>query len=455
MLRLYRHFLFLMLASILSFVTYAQSGLTKSSNPIHTGIFSIQDEQFGIWNGQEYIPLFIKGINLGVSVPGTQPGQLAATREDYRRWFRLIREAGYNTIRIYTLHYPRFYEELRSYNLENPQRPLLLLQGVWLEEQEIYRDLYQLTSAFSQETREVIRAVHGDITIEHRFGKAYGSFVADVSQWVAGYLVSREIFQDEVAVTNAARPDKTTFQGTYLSLEEDASPTEVWMLEHLDSLVIFEMENYGVIRPVGFSSWPTLDPITHPTEGLLYDSQEDDQQIDLADVTWPDSSGGFFIGYHAYPYYPDFIVQDPEYNAASDEMGPNSYLGYLTDLKDHYKGIPLVIAEFGVPSSWGSAHLTRSGMNHGGLTEEEQGRYSIRMMDNISEAGCAGGIQFSLIDEWFKQTWITNPYSAREYRHYLHNITSPEQNFAILSYMPRPEPFFVAVNFKNSEINRI
>ena len=44
---------------------------------------------------------------MGNAVPGTQPGELAATREDYRRWFHLIKEAGYNTIRLYTLHYPK------------------------------------------------------------------------------------------------------------------------------------------------------------------------------------------------------------------------------------------------------------------------------------------------------------------------------------------------------------
>ncbi len=433
----------------------AQTALQEPVEQTYTGTFSIQDEQFSIWNEEQYIPIFIKGINLGVSVPGTQPGQLAATRKDYRRWFSLIREAGYNTIRTYTLHFPRFYEELMFYNLDNPRSPLLLIQGVWLEEQLVPGDLYQLSSSFNQEIKEVIRAVHGNIDIDHRFGKAYGSFNADVSDWIAGYLIGREIFPVEVALTNQAHPEKTVFHGTYLMHPEEASPVEVWMLEHLDSLMMYEKENFGTLRPAGFSSWPTLDPLTHPTEGLLYDSQEDQQQIDLAGVSWPDSSGGFFIGYHAYPYYPDFIVQDPDYNSAADEFGPNSYLGYLSDLKDHYRGIPLIIAEFGVPSSWGSAHLTPTGMHHGGITEEEQGIYSIRMMDNIREAGCAGGIQFSLIDEWFKQTWITNPYSSGEFRHYWHNITAPEQNFGILAYMPRPGSFYQAGNFEKSEINRI
>ncbi len=100
---------------------------------------------------------------------------------------------------------------------------------------------------------------------------------------------------------------------------------------------------------------------------------EDLEQIDLANLLHTETSPGFFIGYHAYPYYPDFIIQDPIYLAESDSIGPNSYLGYLKDLKAHYQDIPLIIAEFGVPSSWGAGHLAPSGMHHGGISEEEQG----------------------------------------------------------------------------------
>ena len=55
----------------------------------YRGDYAIKEDKFAIWNGFNYVPIFIKGINLGVSVPGTQPGELAATTEDYRRWFGL------------------------------------------------------------------------------------------------------------------------------------------------------------------------------------------------------------------------------------------------------------------------------------------------------------------------------------------------------------------------------
>ncbi|TFH28228.1 MAG: T9SS type A sorting domain-containing protein [Bacteroidia bacterium] len=418
------------------------------------GDYAIKNEQFAIWNGKGYIPVFIKGINLGISVPGTQPGQLAASSEDYRRWFHLIREAGYNTMRVYTLHFPRFYEELRKFNLEHPQSPLMVMHGIWLEENEVTTDLFLQTAEFDQEIREAVAAVHGDIVIASRPGKAHGSFTSDISPWVIGFLPGREIQPAEVALTNQSHPGETAYSGAFFQLPE-GDPVEVWLAQRLNNLMIYEYENYQSRRPTGFSSWPTLDPLTHPTEQGIAGSSEDSEQIDLADMVSTDSSAGFFIGYHAYPYYPDFIVEDPYYKAESDQEGPNNYLGYLRDLKSHYKAIPLLIAEFGVPSSWGAGHQSSSGMNHGGLSEEEQGKYSVRMFDNLTESGCAGGIQFSLIDEWFKQTWITNPYSNAEYRHFWHNITAPEQNFGILAYAPPPGPFLKTGSYSGASISGV
>ncbi|MEZ5072134.1 MAG: Ig-like domain-containing protein [Bacteroidales bacterium] len=414
-----------------------QVNLPLQTEAEHTGPFRTLEDRFAVWNGREYVPLFVKGINLGVAVPGTQPGELAATREQYRRWFSLIREAGYNTLRVYTLHYPHFYEELATYNRAHPGAPLFLVQGIWLDEETGSEDLYDYSFEFMTEIRKVVRAVHGDATVDPQPGKASGAYAEDVSSWVLAYLAGREVFPNEIAATNALHPLDRTLEGIHLSVP-DGDPAELWIARMLDHIVDTEQDRYGEVRPVGFSSWPTLDPIDHPTEALLVNSTEDKEQVDLSKLVFSESSGGGFISYHAYPYYPDFIVHDPDYGSESDAVGPNSYLGYLKALKAHYGGMPLLIAEFGVPSSWGSAHEAPSGMNHGGMSEEEQGEAALRMLENIREAGCAGGIQFSLFDEWFKQTWITNALSDATYRHLWHNIASPEQNFGILRFDSRP-----------------
>jgi hypothetical protein len=208
----------------------------------------------------------------------------------------------------------------------------------------------------------------------------------------------------------------------------------------LDETIKYEALNYSVRRPVSMSSWPTLDPLNHPTE--VY-TDEDKASFDLEKITLRIPEPGIFASYHAYPYYPNFISQQPSYLTYRDSYGPNSYLGYLNSLKAHYSSMPLVIAEFGVPSSWGSAHQSFSDMHHGGYSEVQQGEKNMRLMHNIIDAGCAGGFMFAWMDEWFKPTWIVaylEAYGTNSggitipTRQLWHNLTSPEQNFGLMTY---------------------
>jgi hypothetical protein len=181
--------------------------------------------------------------------------------------------------------------------------------------------------------------------------------------------------------------------------------TERWVAARLEHLVAFERAEFGTERPVGFSSWPPLDPLRHPTESR--DSDEDTVALDLANLEAVDAPAGFFVSYHVYPYNPDFMNEDPGYRGVRDADGPNPYLGYLRDLKTHYRGIPLLVAEFGIPSSWGCARFNPASMGHGGHDETEQGRISARLLRSIRDSGCAGGVYFAWIDEWWKGNWIT------------------------------------------------
>ncbi|WP_106219142.1 T9SS type A sorting domain-containing protein [Pontibacter ummariensis] len=370
---------------------------------------------------------------MGIATPGTFPGELAASRADYGRWFQLIREAGFNNIRLYTLHYPHFYEVLDSFNLANPQQPLFFFQGIWLEEEvEGYdHDLYTLSPYFEQEIEENIDAVHGNRVIASRYGKAYGTYKTDASRWLLGYIIGREVHPPEVVNTNERHAGDTSYQGRYLSITQ-ATAAETWTVKHLDKLVARETDLYQTQRPVSFSSWPTLDPLYHAGEANRY---EDMATIDVSQMDLSKAKAGYFATYHAYPYYPDFVSQDPAYATASDYLGQNSYLGYLRALKQHYRHMPLIIGEFGAPSSWGTAHYAQSGIHHGGMDEETQGKHNLRMLRNIAAAGGGGGIQFALMDEWFKRTWITDPMDFNpEKRARWHNVTAAEQNFGLLGF---------------------
>lgn len=422
--------------------------IAMANNPVP---FSTDSNSLTIWNGDKYEPFFIKGTNLGIAKPGTYPGEMLATRDQYKSWFAEIKEAGFNCIRLYTLHFPHFYEELLNYNTQNPQQPLLFFQGVWLnEELDGYKnDLYLLTDTFKAEIRENIDCLHGNKNILQRYGKAYGTYTADVSKWNLGYIIGREIYPNEIITTNEMHPNDNSFKGNAFSIE-NASASEKWVTENLDHIVIYERTKYNTQRPVSSSSWPTLDPILHPLEP---NRLEDTISVDLSKIKIVDAPAGLFMSYHVYPYYPDFVGADPKYKTYSDKYGPNSYLGYLTDLKSHYKNYPLLIAEFGVPSSWGIAHYTSSGMNHGGFDELEQGETDLRLLSSINSANLAGGIQFAWIDEWFKSTWITDPVDFGD-KILWHNITAAEQNFGLKRFVNKKD-WEVIKDYGNREIKKL
>jgi hypothetical protein len=385
-------------------------------------------------DGTEFTPVFIKGINLGVAVPGTQPGELAAAKEQYQKWLLMMGEAGINAIRVYTLHYPRFYEAVYEYNTKNPDKPVYIFQGIWLDEVEEETDIYTLTGPFDESIEEVIDCIHGNREIGERYGRAFGSYETDISPWVIGWITGREVLPMEVITTNKIHPEKTFYEGRHLRLSA-GTPAEVWIAERLDHVIDYEKKKYGTERPVSFSCWPTLDPLKHPTEDSF--SFEDVVSIDLVNLEMSDAKGGYFASYHAYPYFPNFINNDPGYNEFYDEDGVNNYMGYLSDLKKHYSSIPLVIAEFGVPSSWGNAHFSPSGMHHVGHDENMQGYYNGRQLKTIYKTDCAGGLLFEWIDEWWKRSWIVDELTFPRSRYPIkHDIMSPEQNFGLIAFNP-------------------
>lgn len=418
----------------------AAACVTREDVPRYALPFQASEGRLRIWDGSAYQPLFVKGMNLGIAVPGTQPGELAATAEDYDRWFQMLGEMGINTLRLYTLHYPRFYERLLAYNTAHRDNPLWVMHGIWLDEEDPTLDLRDMQSRYDDNIVESVDCVHGRNYIFERPGRGHGEYDADISPWVLGWLVGREVFPDEVETTNRVPGARTHFEGRFLSIR-DASEVEVWWAERLDRIASYEVEKYGVMRPLSVSSWPTLDPLHHPTEGSG-GAGEDKQQLDLAKLDTSQYPPGYFASYHAYPYYPNFMSEDPGYRTASDAWGPNSYLGYLRDLRAHYFPKPLVVAEVGVPSSWGNAHYAHSGMNHGGQDEKQQGEQDVRLFHDAYDAATGGAILFAWIDEWWKRTWIVDELAMPRDRYKLwHNVTSPEQNFGLLGFALDPPDF--------------
>ncbi len=426
-----------------------------------------------LW-ADRYVPIFVKGINLGVALPGRFPSEFPEEIGVYREWLGQIADLGANAVRTYTLLPPVFYQALREHDeavlaaarpqSAPPPRYLWLIQGVWTELPEGNRyDDAAFTGSFREEMERIIDVLHGDIAVARSPGHAFGLYRHDVSSLTLALILGREWEPFSVEAYDAARPGGA-FEGRYFSMT-GGTAMEAWVASMMDHAVAYEARRYGTMRPVAFTNWPTLDPLRHPTEatkaeeadltrrlGLPFEPRavreydNDAAGIDAGRIrASAEARAGHFASYHAYPYYPDFMNLDPGYLRARDARGPNNYLGYLRDLKAHHAGLPVLIAEIGVPTSRGVAHVQPQGLNHGGHDEVAQGEIDARLMETIHEAECAGGILFAWLDEWFKRNWLVMDFESPAERNpkWL-NVLDPEQNYGLLAVHPgHPAPRIV------------
>ena len=126
----------------------------------------VQGTSVAAATGDGFVPLFWAGVNLGSTVPGRQPGEVAATRAEYDRWLEGIGDLGARVVRIYTILRPDFYDALAAYNESHADRPLFFIQGVWIPEEEFVAtgNAYApaVTDGFEAEIDDAVAVVHGD-----------------------------------------------------------------------------------------------------------------------------------------------------------------------------------------------------------------------------------------------------------------------------------------------------
>lgn len=407
-------------------------------------VSKVADGHIAVYESGQWRPRFWTGVNLGATTPGHFPGELSPTKDDYRRWFRQMKQMNARLVRVYTILPPDFYDALAEFNASQLE-PLWLLQGIWPPDEELTgadgngKDAFNasITAQFRAEISDAVRAVHGDLIRPARPGHASGRYSADVSAYILGWLAGCEWHPLAVKVTNDSHPGMAPFSGTYFQATTSASPFEKWLAMMLEQVAIEEMR-YGWQHPMAFVNWPTTDPLPHPTEP---NPQEDMVSVDPTHVTaTPAWQAGYYAAYHVYPYYPDFLRYDPQYQTYRDALGnQNPYAGYLHDLRARHSGLAVVIAEFGVPSSRGLAHRGPLGRDQGMHTEAEQGKIDAELLASIYSEGYDGGVVFSWIDEWWKATWNTTDLSIPQERRPLwFNRLTNEQCFGMIAAEPGP-----------------
>lgn len=393
---------------------------------------------FQVYYDGKWTKTFWKGVNLGASKPGYFAGELGITYDDYYRWFEYISEMNCNCIRVYTILMPDFYTALYDFNSQT-ENPLYLFQGVWIDEVDIstYADVYaensKIKNDFIDDALDCADVIHGNATLPERTGFASGTYVSDVSKWLAGWILGIEFDPKFILNTNETNPDKDTYDGEYL-YTYGSTPFEAFLCEAGDKLISHEVDNYGFQVPIAFTNWITTDPLTHPEEPH---PDEDLLTLNTESIKSRTSyKANLFASYHVYPYYPDSMNYQKDYINYKDDTGKiNTYKAYLEDLKLAHT-VPIMISEFGVATSRGKTHESIMGYNQGGVDETEQGEMIADMFNSIYDSNYAGGIVFAWQDEWFKRTWNNETFDISDSRPYWSNYQTSEQNFGILSFDP-------------------
>lgn len=419
-------------------------------------LFRTKGDYFQALVGTEWKTMYSMGVNLGPARPGEFPSTPGRDFVTYFEWLEQMARMNCNTVRLYTVLPPAFYQAFKAYN-ETAPSPIWLIQEIWIHDE--VENLYdpETDREFQQDVANVIDLLHGQANLAYRRGHNYGIYTTDVSRYVLALGVGREVEPRVVLVTNEKNSSVTSYQGRYVSLPQ-GTPSEAWFARMCDLAARYELEKYNAQRPLTVVNWPPLDPMTHPAENTYTDelrirkslgevvpeqlpSEINDADVASVDITKfkvePDFPAGLFALYHVYQHWPDFLLHEPSYMQARDAQGPNPYLGYLRELKQAHKNFPLLIGEYGLSTSLAAAHLHPLGWNNGGLTERQQADLLVRFTKNIRDTGCAGSIVFAWQDEWFKHVhdsftadferpWDRNPLWL--------NVLDPEKNFGIVGY---------------------
>ncbi|WP_203248569.1 hypothetical protein [Sporosarcina beigongshangi] len=406
----------------------------EKTNELHYNA-RVQNDSFEILKDDEWTPMTIKGVNIGMAKPGVFPGEAGITEDEYYRWLEQIGEMNANAIRVYTLHPPGFYNALKRYNEKHDEK-IYVFHGVWINEEKLAESLDAFEEGnlqdFQDEIKTLIDVIHGNKIVEAEAGHASGVYRADISEYVIGWILGIEWYPQMVLNTNETYRTIGEYEGEYFETK-GATAFEYWLAEQMDLTVKYEKDNYNWIRPMSFTNWITTDILEHPAEpsededlvgvdpNVIYAKEE----MDLTNQ---------FASYHVYPYYPDFLNFEESYQTYVDHRGEfNSYAAYLNELHEAHR-LPVLIAEFGVPASRGLTHENPFGWNQGFHSETEQGEIITRLFEDIMAEKLLGGLVFTWQDEWFKRTWNTVDYDNPDRRPFWSNAQTNEQQFGLLSF---------------------
>lgn len=487
---------------IAGYYAYYHEGLYMSfgDDETATTFVTTDDSQIYMTRDGQTAPFEIRGVNLGLSIPGEWATDYAISADTYERWFEQIQELGANTIRVYTILQDDFYNAFYAYNSRREaagEEPLWLLQGVWVNDYIAFshRDAYDdaFLDTFLEDCRTMVDVIHGKRSLSLGRGTGSGSYREDVSPWVIGYILGID-WESGLVVYTDQENDGVRYEGTYLTTTDEATPFEAMLARVGDETIAYESQRYHQQRLIAFNNTADTDPFVYPVAVSEYCDKYACVNVEHIQATDAFLSGQF-ASYHVYPYAPNYLrlmeeaaayteeelrtrfeiadyevavqrlaqlnaphieeyytpprVDDDE--AEDDSLVQDTYAPYLAALNS-YHTMPVVIAEYGIPTGRGISQLGMSGdLDDGHFSEREQGDYLIDCYDDIMEAGCAGSCLASWQDEWHKRTWNTLYAIDRDRTPFWSDAQSSGQFFGLLAFDPGEEESVCCVDGDASE----
>ena len=435
----YWHFYVPFMSKMLNDIEPLDQEVFKSVNEVAGDgsqlVSKIIDKQFAVYKNGAWEPMYINGVNIGSTVPGNAEGAFPNDPAFYTDWFEQIANMNANTIRVYNRMPSVFYRALDNYNYNHPDQLLYLLQNITVDHEPVsgnYLDeAYQ--SAFEEAVENTINAIHGNANIIGTSEEDSELYVNDVSSYLLGYLVAPDLSTNNVAFTDATN-STYQFEGEYVSVSVDATPTEAWLASITNKTYQYEQTNYKMQHPTAIVNIPELDTVyqeKYSPIGQLNNISLDINHMDISNKV----TSGFFGAFNVFPNQPGLM------NDEMDKAMPifTGYKEYLNDLMTYQTKYPVLISEFGISTS-------------GNTTEDQQGEGLVSLIKIIKDSGAMGGLVYEWTDEWGKSSEFSSSLMIPYKRGNLwHNTVDPEQNYGIVALEP-PIPTDYSMNLRGSDL---
>jgi hypothetical protein len=403
--------------------------------------FKITNKKFEVSKNGEWKAFDIKGFNINAVLAGSK--EYAYTRDIsvYRQFISEISAMSGNCIRLYDLLPPEFYRALYEYNRQYPDSPVYFMQSITTPNN--ISDSDALAAAPAGELKKnieyVIDAIHGDAVVPDVGARKGGTYIQDVSPYLAGYLLETDTGATTVSALKSAYPDYV-YTGEYISSAGGAAEGLAAML--CDYTYAYQQKRYGYLSPVGAKGRVALVPVLpwSPTGGATFNPDT----LKASEK----AQGSFFVSYALQPDDDALVSDKAKYADYKDKSGSLPYGGYLKTFLKAQTHHPVLIDQFGISTNTNAFDQDTS-LN--GLSEAKQGEALVRMLGAIRDTGCLGGLISDYNDNWSKCSDALKAYTLPLSDNILwQNTLDPAQTMGVVAMEPA-KPAEVDMSIQDTE----